>query len=199
MYPIDLEAEYGDGVRSRGLAALGIFPPFKAIALLPHFVILWALGLVLFPIAWVGYVAIAFTGKLPEFFYTFPVRVLGWQARTTGWMLSITDAYPPFEWDPPRYGVRFVSTEGAGPRNRLFAVMGIFFLKAIAVIPHMIVLAFIMLFAVVSAWLAFVVIIVTGTYPQGLFAFIVGAVRWELRVASWLWSLTDEYPPFRLT
>lgn len=49
--------------------------------------------------AWIGYWAIAFTGVLPRGIHEFLVGVLRWQARTIGWMFSLTDEYPPFSMD----------------------------------------------------------------------------------------------------
>ena len=46
------------------------------------------------------------------------------------------------------------------------------------------------------AWLA---ILVTGQYPRGIFDFVVGILRWYLRVAAYaLLLVTDRYPPFSL-
>ena len=49
---------------------------------------------------------------------------------------------------------------------------------------------------VVIAWFA---ILFTGRFPRGLFDFVVGFRRWNLRVSAYAFYLmTDEYPPFSL-
>ena len=43
------------------------------------------------------------------------------------------------------------------------------------------------------------VILFTGAYPQGLYEFGVGALRWRIRVEAYMLLMVDEYPPFSLT
>jgi hypothetical protein len=198
MYPLTFEADYGDGQRSRGLAALGVVIFLKALLLLPHLIILSVLGYAATLVAWIGYWVIAITGELPPFFFEFPVRILQWQARASAWLFTLRDDYPPFAWEAPDYGARFEASEGPGPRSRLFAVLGIIFIKPIAIIPHVIVLAFVQLAAVIAVWVGYVMVLFTGTLSEGIFGFAEGALRWSLRVSGWIYSLTDEYPPFRL-
>jgi hypothetical protein len=198
MYPIDLTAEYGDGSRSRGLAALGITVFLKSLLAIPHLLVVYLLLFVSTWVSWIGYWVVAFTGALPDFFFEFPARSLAWQARTTGWIASLADEYPPFEWEPAGYPVELTTTERPGPRSRGLAVLGILFLKALAVIPHAIVLAFVVLGAAIANWVAFWVILFTGGFPEGIFRFVLGALRWSTRVSAWMYTLTDRYPPFRL-
>ncbi len=67
-------------------------------------------------------------------------------------------------------------------------------------IPHyivLIVLDVVVVLAAIGAWLA---ILITGRYPQNLFHFTVGVMRWHNRVIGYAFALvTDSYPPFRLT
>jgi hypothetical protein len=200
MYPVDVTADYGDGMRSRGLAALGVLFPLKMLLAAPHLIILYVLYTAAGIIAWIGYWVVAFTGELPEFFFRFPERVIAWQVRTYGYLFQLTDLYPPFEWDTTqRYPVEITVAEGPGPRSRGLAVLGIvFWLKAFALIPHLIVLVFVGAAAVIANWLAFWIILFTGTFPRGMFDFVLGMFRWTTRLSAWLWTLTDEYPPFSL-
>ena len=51
--------------------------------------------------------------------------------------------------------------------------------------------------AVIIAWFA---ILFTGRYPQNLFRFVVGVLRWSNRVTGYAFLLvTDQYPPFQLS
>ena len=66
-------------------------------------------------------------------------------------------------------------------------------------IPHYIVLFFLVLAAFVVSIIAWFAILFTGQYPRGMFAFVVGVMRWGARVEAYAFLLvTDRYPPFSL-
>ena len=66
-------------------------------------------------------------------------------------------------------------------------------------IPHFIALVFILIARDVTSIVAWFAILITGSYPQALYLFGVGALRWRLRVESYLLLMVDEYPPFSLS
>ncbi len=198
-YPVDVSVEYGDGTRSRGLAVLGILFPIKMLLAIPHLFLLYFIQIGAVIGAWIGYWQIAFTGSLSPGIARFVHNYLGWNVRIAAWLASWRDEYPGFAMEIPDYPARVTITEPTLERSRGLAVAGIvFFAKAILLIPHFFVLYFLQFVAVVAGWVAFWIIAFTGSYPDGIFRFTVGTMRWYIRVSAWLLSLTDQYPPFAL-
>jgi hypothetical protein len=198
-YPVDVQFEYGDGQRSRAFAVAGIILPIKLLMALPHIVVLYLLQIGAFVASWFGFWAIAFTGSLPAGIARFVHNSLGWQMRASAWIASMSDEYPGFAVEQSSYPANVVITEPTLERGRGLAVAGIiWFLKAILLIPHIIVLNFVGFAAAIAGWIAYWAIAFTGVYPEGIFRFVAGTLRWSTRTSAWLFSLTDEYPPFAL-
>ena len=76
-------------------------PLVKWLLAVPHFIVLFFLGigaLVAIIIAWF---AILFTGRYPRALFDFVEGVLRWQNRVSGYaFLLVTDRYPPFRLGP---------------------------------------------------------------------------------------------------
>jgi hypothetical protein len=51
------------------------------------------------------------------------------------------------------------------------------------------------LFAILIAFFA---VLITGKFPRGLWDYLTGVNRWAYRVTSYVFLLTDAYPPFSL-
>jgi len=122
-------------------------------------------------------------------FSTFYMR---WRVRALSYLMLLEDPYPPFG-DAP-YPASIEIADPIGPRNRLTVGFRLFL-----VIPHFIVLVFVLAAWGVVTILAWFAILFTGTYPRGLYDFAVGSLRWRLRVDAYLLLLVDEYPPFSLS
>ncbi len=73
---------------------LFMFP--KLIFLIPHFIILWALGIVLFVLTVFAQFAVVITGTYPEKMHHFVVGIFRWQLRVNAYLLGLRDEYPPF-------------------------------------------------------------------------------------------------------
>ena len=117
---------------------------------------------------------------------------LRWRVRALAYFMLLEDVYPPFGDAPYPASIEIV--DPAGPRDRLSVG-----LRILLAIPHFIVLAFVSLAWGVTTMAAWFIILFTGAYPQGLYEFGVGALRWRLRVEAYVLLMVDEYPPFSLT
>lgn len=84
--------------------------------------------------------------------------------------------------------------------SRLLALATLVFMvpKFILVLPHIVVLYFVMIAALFVAFAGQIVVLFTGKYPVQMHEFVAGALRWQIRMNAYLLGLRDEYPPFSL-
>jgi Domain of unknown function (DUF4389) len=72
------------------------------------------------------------------------------------------------------------------------------FVKWLLAIPHYVVLIVLGIGAYVVLIVSWFAVLITGTYPVGMFNYMVGFERWRARVSAYLLLQTDRYPPFSL-
>jgi Domain of unknown function (DUF4389) len=168
---------------------------FRILMVIPHAIILAALGLVAAVITVIAWLAILVTGKYPSGMFGFSVGFLRWQTRATAYGSLLTGVYPAFSMaDATDYPIRLTVADSFAGRNRLTTFFRIFML-----IPQAIVLYFIRLAAGVILLISWFAALFTGRVPEGLHTFQAGYVRWTTRVGAYALLLTDEYPPFSLS
>jgi len=136
---------------------------------------------------------IIFRQRYPRWWFDFSREVTRFGARVSAYAALLTDRYPStVEEQSVHLEIDYPDVET--DLNRWFPL-----LKWLLAIPHYFVLFFLSIaafFAVILAWFA---ILATGRYPRGVFDFIVGVIRWWLRVEAYAFLLvTDRYPPFSL-
>lgn len=93
---------------------------------------------------------------------------------------------------PADYPVR-VDFDDAAPQNRLTVLV-----RLLLVIPHGIIIGLLAIVAFIIYFISWFAIAFTGRYPEGMLRFVIGVMRWSVRVNGYFYLLTDRYPPFSL-
>jgi hypothetical protein len=198
-YPAALDIDYPDGARDWFTVLL------RPILVVPIAVVLalvsgsaahgrgaWsgAAGGILF-LATV--VMLVFRQKYPGWWFDWNLNLTAFGLRVAAYLALLRDEYPSTDEEQAVH-VAIAYPDAPVELNRWLPLI-----KWLLAIPHLIVLAVLGVAAVVCVVIAWFAILATGSYPRGLFDFVVGVLRWYLRVAAYAFLLTtDRYPPFRL-
>jgi len=181
-YPVQFSVDYPDRPLNRLSTA------FRTILVIPIAILLSTLsGGVLF---FAPLLMILFGRKYPRWWFDWNLELQRFTNRVGIYLSLMDDRYPATD-DHQSVHLDYSYPEHL---NRWLPLV-----KWFLAIPHYIVLYFLHLasfFAVIVAWFA---ILVTGRYPRGMFGFVEGVIRWNVRVTAYTLTLvTDRYPPFRL-
>jgi hypothetical protein len=203
-YPARLEIEYPD----RGLSRASTF--FRVFAVIPIAIVLGMIdggsfswyssshgrsetlaaggGIVILPVV----LMLLFRRKYPGWWFDWNLELTRFSTRVSAYVLLLDDHYPSTD-DQQAVHLDLDRPDGAQLSRWLPLV------KWLLAFPHYLVLLALgvgAFFVVVFAWFA---ILFTGRYPRWAFDYVVGVVRWALRVQAYMLLLiTDRYPPFSL-
>ena len=151
----------------------------------------WILGLVYLAVPVVAAILVSQKGGEKYLAEDGP-RVTGWLR----WIVSfyaylgiLTDRFPT---EKPEEIVQFeVQTSGT-------PTVGSALLRLIYSIPSALVLSILAIVSAVIWVIAAVMVLVQEDYPDGLYNFQRGILRWEARLLGYHASLVEQYPPFAL-
>jgi hypothetical protein len=73
------------------------------------------------------------------------------------------------------------------------------FFRLLLAIPWFIVAIFWGILFYITHFIAWVAVIILGRYPQWLYDFNSGVVRFSVRISAWIYLQTDQWPPFGLS
>lgn len=135
---------------------------------------------------------ILFRGKYPKWWYDWNFELAKFLYRVDAYLYLMTDVYPSTDEE------QSVHLEMTYPDVATLS-RWLPLVKWFLAIPHVIVLIFLDIAALVVIIIAWFAILFTGTYPRGMFDFVAGVMRWSFRVVSYaMLMVTDKYPPFSL-
>jgi hypothetical protein len=133
-----------------------------------------------------------FRRKYPRWWFDWNINLMRFSNRVTAYVALLDDRYPSTDEE------QSVHLDFPYPDATQLS-RGLPLVKWLLAIPHYVVLFFLGIAALVSIVIAWFAILFTGRYPQSLFNFVVGVLRWWNRVIAYAFILvTDQYPPFSL-
>lgn len=201
-YPVSLNIDYSD--KSNRITVL--FRLFLAIPILIILALLtssgyeteqaakevervYSVGIIFLPTL----LMIVFRRKYPKWWFDWNLALIKFSLRVASYLLLLRDEYPSTDEEQAVH-VQIHYPDVEKELNQWLPLI-----KWLLVIPHFIVLCFIMVGVIFCTLIAWFIILFFGSYPKNMFDFVVGSLRWILRVDAYAILLTtDEYPPFRL-
>jgi hypothetical protein len=137
---------------------------------------------------------IVFRRKYPKWWFDWNLALTKFSLRVASYLLLLRDDYPSTD-EEQAVNVQINYPDVEKELNQWLPLI-----KWLLVIPHFIVLCFIMVGVIFCTIIAWFIILFNGKYPKSMFDFVVGFLRWILRVDAYAILLTtDEYPPFSLS
>jgi len=179
---------------SRGELLLRTFFGWLYI-LIPHGFVLLFVGLWGAILQFVAFWVILFTGRYPQSMFEFQVGLMKWSLRVSARMYNLSDGYPAF-------GIKSTDeyTDVVVPYpekvSRGLTLLRFFFGIFYVYLPHMFILYFRAVFVGILIFLAWWVVLFTAKYPDFMFDWVSGQIRWQFRVTLYMMYMTDTYPPF---
>ena len=146
-------------------------------------------------ITFIAFWSILFTGRYPQSFFEYQVKMFRWSVRVQARGKNMVDGYPAFF---PSGTDTLTNFEMDYPENlsRGTLLLKAFFGVIYCILPHRFMLAFRSLWGAILTFIAWWVVLFTGKYPQSTHEFNKGTILWSLRLSAYISYMTDLYPPF---
>lgn len=159
---------------------------FRWILVVPHGIVLWALGIAAEVVIILGWFAALVTGRFPPTFASYVSGYIRYQTRVGAYAWLLQGAYPPFGWTEPY----LVDVEiPLSPLGRLAVLFRVILLIPAALVAGVVNLG--MGLASVVIWL---IVLVNGRMPGSLFDASSAVLRYQARYAAYAFMLTAKYP-----
>ena len=165
---------------------------FRFLIAIPWLIVaaLYLIGALFAAVA--AWFAIVFTGAYPPGLYDFNASAVRMLTRVNGFLYLMTDTMPPFDGSPhDEYPVRVIVPPAPGGYDRVKTLLRIIFLIPVYIISS--ILGFVLEVVGFVAWL---VIVVTGSQMRGLHDVMLMGTAYQARALAYFLLLTEEFPPF---
>jgi len=173
-------------------------PLVNWVLYIPHAVILYGLQILSRVVFVVYWFMLVFTGKLHAGMFGMMAMYERYNVRANGFLLGYSETYPPFDFTTdttdnnayPPVRLRLPAVPASVPRS---AALNVF--KAIPLYVVFIVYAMGAAVVAVIGWFA---VLFTGTWPEGMRAFLVRVANFYYRLWTYVTMVDNRYPSFRL-
>ncbi|RLT28101.1 MAG: DUF4389 domain-containing protein [Chloroflexi bacterium] len=133
---------------------------------------------------------VLFREKYPRWWFEFTRELARFVVRIISYGALLRDEYPSTD-EQQAIHLEIDPTDG-GDLNRWMILV-----KWLLVIPHGLILLLLTPFVTLALYASWLCVVIIGRQPRFLFDFIVGTMRWSLRVGAYAAIyVTDDYPPF---
>lgn len=192
-YPVRVTIDRNQEInRLWGIPFFGLLA--RWILLIPHFLIVWVLGVASGLSILVTWIPILFTGRFPGWAMDLYEITYRWSVRIAAYAMLMAAPYPPFSSDAP-YPVD-VTVDAPREINRLWGIpfLGIW-VRGLLVIPHVIVLFFLAIVVWFALWVTWIPVLFNGRFPQLGYDLAGGYLRLSTRLSIWTLLVPAPYPP----
>ena len=170
----------------------------RAIAAIPHMVVLWILNWAITIWFLIGWIWILAFGRAPAIAVKLIVEYLHRSSKVAGYVLLMPGGYPPLE--PGLRGPTDLTVNLESLNiNRLWGipVLGLL-VRVLIVVPQLIVLSLLAVGVVLSCFVVWIPILTSGRYPDWAARFYGSVLNLGAQVVAYLLFLPVPYPPFWL-
>jgi hypothetical protein len=143
----------------------------------------------------INFWSILITGKMIRSMFDFQLNLMRWSLRVNARLMNLSDGYPAFGMTHNDADV-VLDIDYPETSNRVSVLLRAMFGIWYVLIPHAFLLFFLQIGVMFVRMIAFWAVLLTGKYPEGMHNYMVGVLRWNIRVSAFMSYLTDTYPPF---
>ena len=160
---------------------------FRPLLVIPHYIVLYALGIAVEIVAVICWFAALFTGRLPDGLADFLVGWLRWSTRVFAYVGLLTDQYPPFTLADADYPVRVSAAPGR--LNRLAVLF-----RIILALPVAILVGILWSGVLLAGLVIWLIVLITGTMPGPAYQAVAAVVRFGARFYGYFYLMSGTYP-----
>ena len=162
---------------------------------LPHGFLLIFMSIASSFVGIINFWSILITVKMIRSMFDFKLNLMRWSLRVNARLMNLSDGYPAFVMTHNDADV-VLDIDYPETSNRVSVLLRAMFGIWYVLIPHAFLLFFLQIGVMFVRMIAFWAVLFTGKYPAGMHNYMVGVLRWNIRVGAFMSYLTDTYPPF---